>query len=298
MEFWHSAAFAEVDQLVAIGRALEELGFAGITFSDHLFFPDDLQSPYPDSPDKKPHWAPSTPWPDPWVTAAAIASVTERLRFATQVFVLPMRNPFAVAKSLATLAVLSNDRVILGCGAGWMKEEFDQMGVDFAARGGRYDEMIAVLRTLWTGGMVEHHGAHFDFQPLEMSPAPGKQIPIYVGGHSRVALDRAARLGDGWLGGTYDEATIIASLAKLRALRAQHGRDGEPFGTVAAMFPTPDLDTCKRLEEAGLSILVVAPWLGGQAAGHDAEMTGAAFDSFGAKRNAMEHFAETIIHRM
>jgi alkanesulfonate monooxygenase SsuD/methylene tetrahydromethanopterin reductase-like flavin-dependent oxidoreductase (luciferase family) len=209
-----------------------------------------------------------------------------------------MRNPFAVAKSVATLAVMSNGRVILGCGAGWMKEEFDHMGVDFAARGGRYDEMIEVLRTLWRGGMVEHHGTHFDFDRLEMSPAPAAPVPIYVGGHSRVALDRAARLGDGWLGGTYDEATILASLQELARLRARHGREREPFGTVAAMFPTPDLDTCKRLADAGLSILVVAPWLAGQAAGQEAETTGEAFDSFAAKRRAMEQFAETVIHRM
>jgi probable F420-dependent oxidoreductase len=298
MEFWHSAAFAEVDQLIEVGKTLEALGFAGITFSDHLFFPQDLQSEYPDSPSKKPHWTSAAPWPDPWVTAAAIAAVTDRLKFATQVFVLPMRNPFAVAKTVSTLAVLSKGRVIVGCGAGWMKEEFDQMGVDFATRGGRYDEMIDVLRTLWKGGMVEYHGKHFDFDRLEMSPAPAEPIQIYVGGHSRVALDRAARLGDGWLGGTYDEPTILATLAKLDALRSLHGRENEPFGTVAAMFPTPDLDTCKRLADAGLSILVVAPWLAGQAAGQEAEINEGVYDSFAAKCRAMEHFAETIIAKM
>lgn len=298
MEFWHSAAFAGLDQLVQVGISLEHLGFSGVTFSDHLFYPEELRSPYPDSPDGKPHWTPDVPWPDPWVAAAALSSVTTTLKFATQVFVLPMRNPFAVAKSVATLAVLSGDRVIVGCGAGWMKEEFDGMGVDFSSRGSRYDEMIGVLRSLWKGGMVEHHGTHFDFDRLEMSPAPSKPIPIYVGGHSRVALDRAARLGDGWLGGTYDEETIMSSLAKLKALRAEHGREDAPFGTFAAMFPTPDLETCKRLRDAGLSVLVVAPWLAGQAAGHDAASTGEAFDSFEAKRRAMEHFAETIITRM
>jgi alkanesulfonate monooxygenase SsuD/methylene tetrahydromethanopterin reductase-like flavin-dependent oxidoreductase (luciferase family) len=113
-----------------------------------------------------------------------------------------------------------------------------------------------------------------------------------------VALDRAARLGDGWMGGTYDEATIHATLARLRTLRERHGREAEPFTTVAAMFPTPDLDTCRRLEEAGLSILVVAPWLAGQAAGHEAEISDGEFESFRAKRRAMEQFAETIIDKM
>ena len=298
MEFWHSAAFAEVDQLVDIGRTLEELGFAGITFSDHLFLPEELRSTYPYAPDGKPYWGPEVPWPDPWVAAAAIASCTQRLRFATQIFVLPMRNPFAVAKSVATLAVMSGDRVILGAGAGWMKEEFDQMGVDFATRGARFDEVIAVLRKLWAGGMVEHHGSHFSFDRLEMSPAPARPIPIYVGGHSSRALDRAARLGDGWLGGTYDLAEILESLAVLERLRKQHGRENEPFGAMAAMHPAPDLATCRRLEDAGLTMLVVAPWLSAQSAGHEAEHTGDRYDSFKAKRAAMEEFAESIITRM
>jgi len=269
-----------------------------VTFSDHLFFPEDLRSEYPDSPTKKPHWTSDVPWPDPWVAAAAMSAVTTTLRFATQVFVLPMRNPFAVAKSVSSLAVLSDNRVVVGCGAGWMKEEFDQMGVAFETRGARYDEMIEVLRTLWRGGMVEYHGEHFDFARLEMSPAPTQPIPIFVGGHSRVALDRAARLGDGWMGGTYDEATIVRVLGELRTLRQRHGRADAPFTTVAAMFPTPDLDTCRRLEEAGLSILVVAPWLAGQAAGQEAEVSDGRYDSFTAKRDAMSRFAEAIITKM
>jgi len=298
MEFWHSAAFAEIDQLVDIGRALEDHGFGGITFSDHLFFPDDLRSVYPDSPSGKPHWSSDVPWPDPFVTSAAVAAATRELKVATQVYVLPMRNPFAVAKSVATLGSLAPGRFVLGCGAGWMKEEFDQMGVDFATRGGRYDEAITVLRTLLRGGMVEHHGEHFDFDRLEMSPAPAVPVPIYVGGHSRVAIDRAARLADGWMGGTYDEDTILSTLRRLQQLRDQHGRAGEPFGTVAAMFPTPDADTCLRLQEAGLSVLVVAPWLAGQAAGEEAVDSGDAYDSFGAKRAAMEKFAEDVIAKV
>jgi probable F420-dependent oxidoreductase len=298
MEFWHSAAFAELDQLADIATALEATGFHGLTFSDHVFFPDDLQSPYPDSPSGRPHWTSDVPWPDPFVAAAALAAITTRLTFATQVYVLPMRNPFAVAKSVSTLASLAPGRFVLGCGAGWMREEFDQMGVDFGSRGRRYDEIIAVLRTLWRGGMVEHHGEHFDFDRLEMSPAPAAPVPIFIGGHSSVALDRAARLGDGWMGGTYDEATILASLQRLEQLRRQHGREHESFRTVAAMFPTPDVDTCKRLEDAGLSVLVVAPWLAGQAAGQEAVDTGEAFDSFGAKRAAMEQFATSVIEQM
>jgi probable F420-dependent oxidoreductase len=298
MKFWHSAAFAEIDQLVEIARALEEFGFSGITFSDHLFFPAELRSIYPDAPSGRPHWSSDAPWPDPFVTAAAVASATRHLTVATQVYVLPMRNPFAVAKSVATLGTLAPGRFVLGCGAGWMREEFDQMGVDFDSRGSRYDEMIPALRTLLRGGMVEHHGEHFDFDRLEMSPAPPVPVPIYVGGRSRVAIDRAARLADGWMGGTYDEDSIVATLRELERLRAEYGRLDEPFDTVAAMFPTPDADTCRRLQEAGLSVLVVAPWLAGQSAGQEAVDSGDMYDSFVAKRAAMEQFAEAVIAKV
>ena len=129
-----------------------------MALSDHVFYPEQLESKYPYTPDGKPQFRPEESWPDPWVAIGAMAAVTTSLRFVTNVYVLPARNPFVVAKAVGTAAVLSDDRVLLGIGAGWMREEFEQMGQAFAKRGARMEEMVEVLRTLWQGGMVEHHG--------------------------------------------------------------------------------------------------------------------------------------------
>ena len=164
---------------------------------------------------------------------AAMAAVTERLRFATSVYILPLRSPFQVAKTLATAAVLSGNRVVLGTGAGWMREEFDIMGVDFKTRGKRFDESIEVCRKLWKGGMVEHHGEFFDFPALQMAPAPTETVPVWIGGVSNVALRRAGTIGDGWLGSgqTPEEGvemlSTIAEHRKAAAVRdALIGRSG------------------------------------------------------------------------
>jgi probable F420-dependent oxidoreductase len=194
-----------------------------------------------------------TPFPDPWTAIAAMAAVTQRLRFATFVFILPLREPIQLAKTLGTLSLLSQGRVALGAGAGWIREEFDALGIDFHTRGRRMDEMVVAMRKLWTGEVVEHHGRFFDFAPLQMSPAPGQRIPIWFGGLSDAAMKRATSLGDGWLGigNTPDEAAQI--LARLRALRREAGKEHEPFETIVPLTTPLEPDTLRRLEPLGMT---------------------------------------------
>src|SRR6185369_4233142 len=137
---------------------------------------------------------PDWPYPDCWVTIAAMAAVTTRLKFSTSVYVLPLRNIFEVAKATGTLAIMSDNRFVLGAGLGWMKDEFDIYGVPFETRGRRTSEMMVVLRKLWAGGMVSHQGEFFDFAPLQIAPAPDRTVPIYLGGSSAPALKRIAAL--------------------------------------------------------------------------------------------------------
>ena len=249
MKFWQVASFAEPDQLVGIAQAAEEAGFHGVMLADHLFFPGRLASRYPYSEDGKPGFDGATPFPDPWTTFAAMAAVTERLCFSTMVYILPLRHSVEVAKIVGTASLLSGGRVGLGIGAGWIREEYETLGVDFMTRGQRMNEMNEVMRKLWTGEMVEHHGRHFDLGPMQMSPPPEAEIPIYVGGISGIALRRAATLGDGWLGTgqTPEEAREI--LGRLRQLREEAGRADEPFETIVPLVVPPDLDLLKRLEE-------------------------------------------------
>jgi probable F420-dependent oxidoreductase len=166
-------------------------------------------------------------YPDCWASIGAMAAVTQRLRFSVAVYVLPLRNPFEVARATGTLAILSGNRFILGAGTGWMKEEFDIYGVDFKSRGKRFDEYLDVLRLLWRGGMVEYHGQHFDFPALQISPAPQAPVPIFLGGAAPVALERAARKADGWIGaGNLPEE--VPALARGVHAAAQGGRTRPP----------------------------------------------------------------------
>lgn len=132
-------------------------------------------------------------------------------------------------------------------------EGFEVYGIDFKSRGRRMDEMIEVMRKLWRGGYVEHHGDCFDFPPLQLSPSPDREIPIYIGGDSRVALKRAARIGQGWIGAHNHIDDVPAQLELLNALRAEYGRDNEPFETVIPIQQFDQIDKIQRLYEQGMT---------------------------------------------
>jgi probable F420-dependent oxidoreductase len=262
VKFCQSLMFAAPDQWIELVRAAESAGFDQVALSDHVVQPEKLESTYPYTRSGRPMFPPDTPWPDVWVTIGALAARTERISFVTHVYVLPARNPFVVAKAVGTAAVLSGGRVQLGVGAGWMREEFAALEQPFERRGPRMEEQIQVLRTLWRGGMVEHHGEFYDFDRLEMAPAPPEPVPILVGGHSEVALRRAARIGDGWIGVYYELDELLAIVERLQGYRAEYGTLDRPFEIQASVvdhMPTPEV--CRRLEEAGVTTLTTSAWL-------------------------------------
>src|SRR5690606_8383486 len=209
----------------------------------------------------KPAFDGATPFPDAFTTIAAMAAVTTRLRFATMVYILPLRHPLEVAKQVGTAALLSGGRVALGAGAGWIREEFDALGVDFASRGRRFDEAIEVLRKAWTGAMVEHHGRVFELGRFQMTPAPPGPVPIWIGGNSDAALRRAGRLGDGWIGTGHAPDELPALLGRLRAQREKAGRAALPFETIVPLTVPPDPDLLRRLEaEHGVTATTAWPF--------------------------------------
>jgi len=261
MKFWQSVAFSDPDELLDVARLAEQVGFHGVFVAEHVFVPEQLDSKYPYSPDGVPVFSAETPWLDPWVQIGAMAAVTKTLRFVTGVYILPLRHPLEVAKSVASAAALSHDRVGLGVGAGWMREEFEVLGREFRGRGKRLDEMIEVLRKVWAGGMVEHHGAHYDFPRLQMSPAPKAPVPILIGGMSEAAFRRAARLGDGWIGSGHTPDQVPTVMAHLNALRHEAGRDQVPFDTILVLTAPADVDQLRRFEDVGVTSLVSWPLL-------------------------------------
>jgi probable F420-dependent oxidoreductase len=217
-----------------------------------------------------------------------MSSVTTRLHFATMVFILPLRNPLELAKTLGTLALLSNGRVVLGAGAGWIREEYDTLGIPFETRGKRMEEMVAVMRQVWTGRMVEHRGRFFSHGPLQMSPPPGRPIPIYFGGISDVALARAARLGQGWMGTgqTPDEAVELC--ARLAKLRTEAGREREPFETIVPLVVPPEIELLRRLEAQGVTATSCYPF----------NYTIGPTSTLAQKREQMLRFGETVIAKL
>ena len=285
MKFWQSITWAETEHLCAVAEFAEELGFEGLIGADHALYPETMRADYPYSETGRPPQTASSEYPDMWTSCAAMAARTERVKFVCGVYVLPLRHPIEVAKQAATLSTLSAGRFVLGVGAGWMREEFDIYGVDFATRGSRMDEMIEIMRGLWTGEMFEYHGTHFDFDRITLSPKPSHPIPLYFGGSAKVALRRTAAVGDGWIGtgNTPEEVPLV--MAELSELRAKAGRADEAFDTIVGVYAEPDIDLYRRLEDAGMTSGVHLPF-------------SFAFDgpsTLDQKRRLMEDFAEKII---
>lgn len=278
MQFWSGTAFISAAEALQVAQLLDEAGFHGVICADHLIYPRELASPYP-SPTGRPMWSPDTAWPDSWVLIGAMAAVTDRLRFSNAVYVAPARPLLEVAKQVATAAVISNGRVSLAVGAGWMREEFELLGQDFTSRGKRLDEMIPALRALWRGGWVSWSGSHYQVPELMIEPHPPAPVPILCGGESDAALRRAARLCDGWVGTAYSLADATGYVDKLRALRQEYGRENEPFEIMLALLETPSVDLYKRAEDIGITAVLCAPWLGTDA----------------GYRAAIEGFADTYL---
>ena len=281
--------FVWIDPLhyVPLARAAEASGWDGVVLSDHLVHLETIATPYPYAADGRRPWQAADPYPDVWVSVGAMAAVTERLRFYQGVYVVPMRNVFALAKAVGTAAVLSRDRVALGLGLGWMREEFALVGERFGDRAERGEEMLEVMRKLWTGEMVEHHGRHYDFPRLQMSPGVRERIPVFVGGRSPAALGRAARIGDGWIPDILPLAELSRGIARIRDERRALGRD-ESFDVIGAPCEGFDVDHYRRMRDAGVTHLWMIPWL---VYGGDARQ-------LQVKQDALARFGDEVIAKL
>ncbi|NND66842.1 MAG: LLM class F420-dependent oxidoreductase, partial [Halioglobus sp.] len=260
MKFVLSTSFSSVADLTELAPVVDSHGWHAMSFSDHVVNPEKINTPYPYTDDGSRRWQPFTDWPDPWVMIGALATITKQLRFTNNIFVLPMRNPFLVAKAISTAAIVSNNRITPAIGVGWSQDEFDLMDADFRTRGKRTDEMLEILRLLWTGEMVSYEGKYYQFDALEMNPAPTQYIPIWIGGISDPAMKRAARLGDGWVTDLQTSAEIIESIERIHAWRSEYGREEQPFDIMATPSEAYDVDGYKRLADVGVTHIMTMPW--------------------------------------
>jgi probable F420-dependent oxidoreductase len=243
--------------------AAEQLGFAGLWATDHVVAPHHISSPYVLTPN-------AAPIPDGALIEqmganleiltllAYLSALTSRIKLCTGVAVLPIRNPVLNARQLATIDLCSGGRLMCGVGVGWVKEEVEAVGQPWDRRGARTEEHIRLMRTIWTaeGGLTEFHGEFWDIPPMSPHPRPVQRpIPILVGGHSAVALERAGRLGDGWVASVISAHRLAAGIATVREVAERHGRDPRELRIYAGVGRRSDVslvDQLHRFEELGV----------------------------------------------
>ena len=222
--------------------AAEEAGFESVWTVEHVIWPHEYDSVYPYHPSGKMPGTPEVPIPDPLVWLTWIAAATSRIRLGTGVMILPLRNPLVLAKQLATLDHLSGGRMELGIGAGWLEEEFEAVGVPFAGRGRRVDEMIDAMRALWTERSASFPGEVFSFDDVALNPKPpGGSIPIVVGGQSNAAIRRTVARGDGFYPGPDSLDELERIVTALRVACEEAGRDPAEI-EISAAYPGRFLD--------------------------------------------------------
>ncbi|WP_137723238.1 TIGR03619 family F420-dependent LLM class oxidoreductase [Prescottella subtropica] len=286
MKFTVGIAMSPLDQLTALAQTAEECGFANIALPDSLFFMETAAADYPYTPDGSRMWNAETPWVDPLIAAAAMGAVTSTIGFYTNVLKLGSRNPLLLARQVGSVANLTGNRFGFGVGIGWAPEEFEWCGAPYKRRGARVDEMIDILEKVLAGGMVEYHGEFFDFDRLQMSPAPSKPVPFYVGGHTEVALKRAARVGDGWTSAMMKFDDIVSTIARLTELRTEYGRADRPFEIQTVCIDRFGKDGYAQLADAGVTDSIVVPWI----------FDGVGFDApVEAKQDSLRKFADQYI---
>lgn len=230
-------------------RTAEAVGFESLWGGEHVILPSRIDSKYPYTADGKIPAQPDTPIPDPLIWLAFAAAAAPTMRLGTCILIVPQRNPLVLAKELATLDQLSGGRVELGLGVGWLKEEFDALGVPWERRGARNDEYIAAMRALWAGPHAEFHGEFVDFEPVTCSPRPVQpSIPILVGGDTDAAINRAVRLADGYFPGEGKVDRLQALITRLRRAAEDAGRDPDSI-EINAMFGAQMADPVAGAEQ-------------------------------------------------
>ncbi len=248
-----------IEKMLALAELAEERGVDSLWTFEHVVVPEDYQSKYPYSPDGKMGVAPETNLIDPLIALTAIAARTSRIRLATGVNILPQVNPLLLAKQAASLDFVSGGRFMLGVGIGWLREEFDAMGVPFERRGARFDEYVQAMRRVWSGEVVEHDGEFVHWSGFKSYPRPAQDpFPVIIGGSKGKAFERIARYGDGWYAPTASLAQITPLMERLQRACAEVDRDPKTVEVSAMWIPAVEgVEAVARYAELGVDRLVV-----------------------------------------
>ena len=285
----HMGQKANREALVSFAQRADALGYHSGWVSDHIAWPSDIASRYPYTPDGAFPAPQNLPWLDPIGTLFFVAGCTERLKLGTTVLILGYRPPVQTAKAIASLDVVSDGRVILGVGVGWMREEFEVLGMPFDHRGRRADEQLEVFRTLFTAEHPSYDGTYYQFPPVGFEPKPVQaSIPIWVGGNTEAAYRRTARFGDAFHAAFEPLDDVRVAWARVQELVKAEGRDPATVRLSIRLYLDPEgamppaksiagsteqmLDTIGAWQEIGVDHILMDPVAPGGLAGRAALM--------------------------
>lgn len=248
-----SLNFPDAAGAARVARAAEGAGFDSVLAIDHVVLPQHYESIYPYSANGRMPAANTAPYVDPLIWMAFAAAATTKIKLMSGVIILPQREPLALAKQVATLDFMSGGRVELGVGVGWLKEEFEAIGVPFARRGKRADEYIGAMRALWASDGASYHGEFVNFDKVNSNPKPARgEVPIIIGGHSEAAARRAGRLGQGFFPSIGAPMDVFPLFDIMRRAAEAAGRDPEAIERITGCpgaFPNSGQDPLAAIEE-------------------------------------------------
>jgi probable F420-dependent oxidoreductase len=289
----HSGRDVDCSSIIAAARGAERIGFDSVWIDDHLLTPTRITSPYPYALDATYPATADDPYYDALALIGILTAHTTRITVGTDVFVAPYRHPIVLAKALATIERFSPGRVVCGLGAGWMREEFDALGVAFERRGARLVEYVAALRAVWSGQPSAFAGDFYAWPLSGFLPQPSQPIPVLLGGHAEPAVRRAARIADGFAaiagpGESGSLAQFAARVEQVRGYVVEVGRDPDTFPIILcevpvtfAAEPDPDRLLCgppevlaerlQTLRTLGVTTVVILPDGAGEQALEQAE---------------------------
>jgi probable F420-dependent oxidoreductase len=273
------------DSMIALAKKAEDIGIESVWTFEHVVIPVEYASKYPYSPNGKMGAPPETPMVDPLVALAAIAGNTQRLRLGTGVNILSQTNPLYLAKQAASLDFVSGGRFMLGVGIGWLREEFDALGVPFERRGARFDDYLQAIKKVWSGEVVEHQSDFVNWSGFKSHPVPVQKphLPIIIGGSKGKAFERIAKYGDGWYAPTANAEQLSGLLPSLKDACATADRDPASVEISAMWIASADgVDGAKRYQDLGVSRLIAPVFaLGG-----------------GAPIDALDRFADEMLSKL
>jgi alkanesulfonate monooxygenase SsuD/methylene tetrahydromethanopterin reductase-like flavin-dependent oxidoreductase (luciferase family) len=290
LQFTLNIVFCDHNHYLPLAQCADRCGWDSIAVADGLFFYEKTEFGYPYTDDGTRFWNGETPFPDPYTVIAAMAAVTDHIKFYANVLKLTVRHPLLVAKQISTVASIFENRIALGVGLSPWPEDFTVLGQEWKERGPRSEEMIDIVRQVMRGGMFEFHGKYYDIPRLQISPVPKNPVPVYIGGLADPVLRRAARMSEGylgWLNPKCSRADLKIIIEKLRQYRSEYGLEHEPFEIKVAPFDG-NMDTIWQLQELGVTDVILTPEL----------HYGVKFDDLPARIDAIKRFSEEVIEPM